>query len=156
MSNYTNSVFDRYPRMNRDGYRQTSNPTPEDGPDDQYNCIAWALGENDRVISNAAGDYYPSTTTRLQLSRELVEICTFYGFEKCESPALEEGYVKIALYGRNDFWKHAARQSPSGKWLSKLGVTGADIEHESPTCVECDAYGTVYCYMRKPLGNATV
>ena len=138
-------IFERYPNLRRDGYEQTSDPTPDDGPSPKYNCVAFALGETDRVVSHAPGDYWPAKS-RLGLLRELVEVFGHHGFEPCKPDELTPG--SVALYARNDFWKHAARKTDDGKWTSKLGVDGEDIAHATPECVLTDGYGGVCCFMR--------
>ena len=77
------------------------------------------------------------------------------GFEPCENGDYEEGFEKIALYvnQRNNV-THAARQKPSGKWISKLGVN-IDIEHGSANSLEDegltdDEYGKVIRFLKRP------
>jgi len=59
---------------------------------------------------------------------------------------------KVAIYVNNDGTpSHAARQLPSGDWVSKLGPN-VDIEHTSPEAVGGDAghgYGRIALYMMR-------
>ena len=66
---------------------------------------------------------------------------------------LESGFVKVALYGSNLFYTHAARQLPNGKWTSKLG-RGEDIEHDSPDDVAAGVYGAVLGVMKRPISSS--
>ena len=54
---------------------------------------------------------------------------------------------RIVIYG-DDLGeaRHAARQTSSGKWASKMGDL-ADIEHDNPEVVEGVLYGTAQRYM---------
>ena len=71
------------------------------------------------------------------------------GFERCDSPELEPGVEKIAVFGDDKFGeaKHVARQCASGKWASKMGDHG-DIEHDLEV-VAGSFFGTVQLIMRK-------
>jgi hypothetical protein len=72
------------------------------------------------------------------------------GYEPCNDGSLEAGFLKIALFadahGRP---QHAARQLPSGKWTSKLGVH-EDISHIL-FGVEGRHYGTVVNYLKRKI-----
>jgi hypothetical protein len=48
--------------------------------------------------------------------------------------------------------KHAARQLPSGRWTSKIGVL-EDIEH-SLRDLEGDEYGTATVLMKRPAARS--
>jgi hypothetical protein len=54
---------------------------------------------------------------------------TALGYAVCEGEAAESGYERIALFALADGKPtHAARQLPTGRWTSKLGIA-EDIEH---------------------------
>ena len=112
---------------------------------DEYNCIAWAAGDNTRWWEHTPGYYWPAV--RSPLIGSLVAVFESIGYSTCESSAIEEGYEKVALYAKQDCWMHAARLLDSGRWTSKLGPD-EDIEHESAECL-ARFYGQVYCYMRR-------
>lgn len=77
-------------------------------------------------------------------------VFTSLGFVECEDGTLEPDVEKIAIYASDtDVPKHAARQLPSGRWVSKLGKS-IDIEHDSEKGVSGDRYGTVAAYMKRP------
>ena len=125
--------------------------------DASYNCIAFAAGDTrrkwDAGMLPEPGYYWPPRAIHndnddiAALKRAFAEI----GYEECMSGDLESGFMKVALYAITiDDWLHATIQEPSGEWSSKLG-NGYDIRHKTPYCVEGPIYGTVACYMRKPL-----
>jgi hypothetical protein len=70
------------------------------------------------------------------------------GYEACADGALEAGFEKVALYGSEQAYTHAARQLPSGKWTSKLGAA-EDIEHDTPEDVAGGLYGPLARFMRR-------
>src|SRR5262249_39356310 len=72
------------------------------------------------------------------------------GFEPCLDGSLESGFEKVALYGDQTFYTHAARQLPSGKWTSKLGEA-EDLEQDTPEDVAFGVYGQVIQFMRRHL-----
>ena len=47
----------------------------------------------------------------------------------------------MAVYAINNEPTHAARQLASGKWASKMGYDGVDIEHDAVDNVEGPGYG---------------
>ena len=84
----------------------------------------------------------------------LIEVYRRRGFESCESDScLEDGYVKIAIYGHNEadgtIWEHVAVQQDSGLWKSKMGIDHEDIEHPRPESVADGFFGQVLCFMRR-------
>lgn len=120
-------------------YRETSPPT------DEYNCIAWAVGDNTKWWSHNVGYEWP--VQRTPLVAGLVALFKSLGFEKCDTPNLEIGFVKVALYEKKDCWTHAARQLESGKWTCKLGPD-EDIEHDTAEAL-CPFYGSIHCFMKR-------
>lgn len=134
-------IDDAFPGLAAESYTITSEPN------EAYNCIAWAAGDQTTWWSHASGYRWPSAG-RTPLIDSLVEVFVGLGFETCEGAAFEEGFEKVALYALGQIWKHAARQLPSGLWTSKLGL-GEDIEHASPEALCGDQYGTTHCIMRR-------
>ena len=122
-------------------HRQTSEP------DVEYNCIAFAAGVIDEWWSHAPGYKWP--VTRSPLARSLVAVFKTLGFRPCDDDAAEPEYDRVALYAKAGMWTHAARQLPSGRWASKLGID-EDIEHDTPECLCGPDYGEVHCIMRRP------
>jgi hypothetical protein len=77
--------------------------------------------------------YWPEGVPRSETVEAFIQAYRTLGYEICDSPALEPGVEKIAIYVNNRVDReptHAARQLPSGKWTSKLG-RAEDIEHDA-------------------------
>lgn len=136
-------IEDGFPNLDRPSFKVTS---PEDG---EYNCIAWAARDDRVWWTHHPGYRWPGYAPRTALVSGLVAVFEGMGYEECESPDLEVGYEKIAIYARHDLWTHAARQLPDGTWTSKLG-DGEDINHAKPQCLIGNTYGDVYCYVKRP------
>jgi len=134
-------IDDAFPGLGLGAYNVTSDPSED------YNCIAWAAGDQSRWWSHAAGYYWPNAN-RTPLVESLVDVFTGLGYEVCEGAILEVGFERIALYALGPLWKHAARQLPTGLWTSKLGMD-EDIQHTTPETLCGDRYGTLHCIMRR-------
>jgi hypothetical protein len=85
-----------------------------------------------------------------------VKVYEALGFQECRTTplgerydsSLEEGYEKVAIYGDQWGYTHAARQLEDGKWASKIGEL-EDIEHDSPEDLTGSDYGSVVKVMEK-------
>ena len=135
------------PHLAAEGYEVTSNPT------DEYNCIAYAVGETDRWWTHAGGDdyYWPEHASSTPSIASLIEVFTGLGYEPCEEAEDEAGFRKVALYAdRQGDWTHVAVKLPEGEWSSKLGLY-EDISHRTPESLDPDFYGEVHCFMRRPI-----
>lgn len=120
---------------------------------DEYNCFAWAAGENDRWWEPAFGQgYYWPLGVPFELSRaSLVAAFETVGYITCPNGDIEEGFEKLAIYEKGGAPQHAARQRPDGSWTSKCGAL-ADLTHElrglegnGP-----EEYGQVAVFMKRP------
>jgi hypothetical protein len=69
-------------------------------------------------------------------------------FVACPDGVPELGLEKIAVYAREGEYTHAARQLPTGKWSSKLGVDVL-IEHDTPEAVAGGVYGAVFQFLKR-------
>jgi hypothetical protein len=123
-----------------------------------YNCFAWAAGEshiwwepNDpRFEPHDGPRYWPPGVSHAFTIVSFVQAFASLGYEECESPDLEPGFEKVALYVDDDGDpSHAARQLESGSWTSKIG-TLEDVEHRSVSGVEGPAYGHAVRFLRRP------
>lgn len=132
-----------FPRLTAANHRVTSPATPD------YNCVAWAAGDTAHWWQ--PGVYWPAETARGDFGiAALKHLFTALGFADCaSSDQLEPGFEKVALYGSDAFYTHAARQLPSGVWTSKLG-RDVDIEHLAPEDVAGGVYGQVIGFMKRP------
>lgn len=136
------NVEAEFPRMGLDDFQETSEP------DDNYNCIAWAVGETDRWWSHVDPYYWPSNAPKSSSIGALVEVFLGEGYENCKDSELEPRFEKVALFAESGQWRHAARQLEDGTWTSKLGVF-QDIEHKSLETLTGTYYGEVYCLLRR-------
>ena len=62
-----------------------------------YNCFAWALGQDDRRF-DPVGGYWPSGLARRLNLQTFIILFEQYGHEICGTGELEEGYEKIAIF----------------------------------------------------------
>ncbi len=132
-----------FPRLRVSDYRITSASTPS------YNCIAWAAGDSLTWWWPSMTAHWPEGA-RLDCSLSaFVSAFAILGYARCDSPKLEPGYEKVALFSSAAGEPtHAARQLPNGRWSSKLG-RDVDIEH-SLSSLEGEQYGQVVCILRRP------
>lgn len=131
-----------FPRLEAEGYRETSKPTCE------YNCIAWAAGDPERWWWPSPEAYWPKGVEEDATIECFVAAFRTRGYERCRDGALEPGFEKVALYAdASGTPTHAARQLPSGRWTSKLGAM-MDLEHTLKG-LEGPAYGTVAAFLRR-------
>ena len=140
-------IDEQMPLLAAEGYEVTSEAT------DEYNCIAYVVGETDRWWSHLAdADYYwPEHASRTPFIQSLIEAFAGLGYEPCEDASDEPGFSKVALYAdAQGHWTHAAVQLLDGQWSSKLGIY-EDISHRAPESLDPDFYGGVHCLMRRPL-----
>ncbi len=131
-------------------YKVTSSPTKD------YNCIAWALGEDDRCWGPfVRRDYWPKDLPRDVHVSTIATVFRRRGFEPCDDEELEGGFEKIAVFGEEGEFTYVALQLPSGRWTSKLGKN-CDIEHNLNDLTQRRSswasyrYGQIVGYMRRP------
>jgi hypothetical protein len=119
--------------------------------DDRYNCIAFAAGDvRAWWWPDAAGeDNWPVGVARAVTVEAFRDAFATLGYAVCDDEQLEAGYEKIALFALAGAPKHAARQLPSGCWVSKLGLS-EDIEHALHDLTGM-VYGSVVLLMKRPL-----
>ncbi|MEE3717624.1 hypothetical protein V2H45_12740 [Tumidithrix elongata RA019] len=135
-----------WPNLAMTKYEITSRYTSE------YNCLAWAVGEDDCWWSPLPEEdyYWPEGVPREHTLQAFVKAYQIYGYEICDSSELEIGFEKIAIYVKvSEEPQHVARQLPSGMWTSKLGRY-EDIEHELDGLVG-ELYGSVRQCMKRAL-----
>lgn len=121
--------------------------------DAKYNCAAFAAGETDVWWEPIRPDgYWPPDAPHEFTIEAYATAYRSVGFEICESSNSEPGFEKLALYGEDGEFVHAALQLPSGRWTSKLGRS-EDIEHDTLEQLEGkgkDEYGFVVAFMKRP------
>lgn len=137
-----------FPRLAAGGYHPKSERTTD------YNCIAWAAGEDHRRWDPAPGYYWPPGIERDDRVETLIKVFESLGYVRCpqidaSATAVEPGTAKVAIYAdiEADAWTHAARQLPNGRWTSKLGDF-EDIEHDTLEGLEGGVYMNLNCIMK--------
>ena len=138
-----------FPLLDAEGWTQTS------PADNKYNCIAWAVGENQRWWWPwcLPPVFWPDTPGEDPSLDTFARAFASLSFERCDDGRLEHGWEKIALYVHEGEVTHAARQLPTGRWTSKLGKN-VDIEH-TLRGLEGPLYGRVVCFMKRPTRSST-
>jgi hypothetical protein len=119
----------------------------------RYNCIAWAVGDDQKwwwPSPYVEKYYWPPNAPREETVHAFLAAFASLGFESCDSPSLEPGYQKVALFVKSAKPTHAARQLADGRWTSKLGRL-EDIVHDTIEAIVGDAYGEVTHYLRRPV-----
>lgn len=109
--------------------------------DVRYNCIAWAAGADSQWWEPSPGGHWPPGIKRGLTLDAFIQAFAALGYEPCETDELERGVEKVAFFVSHGEVTHAARQLPSGRWTSKLGVD-VDIEHALRS-LEGGVYGEV-------------
>src|SRR5437867_2269659 len=101
----------RFPNLDFSSTQKTSEA------DGDYNCIAWAAGEDDRKWwpDRNQQAHWPKDVCRETTLNRFIEAFQTLGYEPCNSEEFDQGFEKIALYadaaGRPT---HAARQLAAG------------------------------------------
>ena len=117
-----------------------------------YNCIAWAAGTDERWWwpDNQYTAYWPDGVPREETIAAFIQAYSLAGYISCDTCAYESGFEKIVIYtDERGKPTHAARQTPTGRWTSKLG-NWEDIEHDRPDNLVGRHYGRVTVIMKRP------
>lgn len=129
---------------------------PESKATDFYNCIAWAVRNEEDVIWPDEDEQWgwPPQVERQETLAALQGFFLLSGFKACGvDTKFQEGLEKVALYVLEGRAKHAARQLPSGRykgqWTSKLGG-GADVRHSTAEALQGKYYGMISSVMARP------
>jgi hypothetical protein len=139
------SLEEMFPGLRGQSYQIRS---PRDG---KYNCIAFAAG-----VSSCwwwpdwtEEDTWPAGVARVETVAAFRDAFGTLGYGVCDDDRLEAGYEKVALFALAGMPKHAARQLPSGRWISKLGAR-EDIEHGLHDLTGM-VYGSVVLLLKRSL-----
>lgn len=121
-----------------------------------YNCIAWAMGMNDRWVDHELipWHWWPDGVQRNKSKQALQDAFIALGFEETTNPDYENGYDKVALYANLDGWTHAAKIVDSIRYHSKFGALN-DAFHSGGNTLSI-GYGCVYSYMRRATADAHI
>lgn len=137
------SLKAEFPCLTEANYHVTS---PQDV---QYNCIAWAAGENDVWWwpDDMLYAYWPDTVPRQTTMAAFIQAFSTKGYYPSDDGSLEEGFEKVALYAINERPTHAAKQLCDGNWTSKLGQNH-DISH-AIDALDGPQYGSVALFLKR-------
>jgi len=139
-------LYLEYPRLSSSEHKITSEAT------DRYNCVAWVDRTTDRWFEPEI--YWPDAVPVPQGAEDLdcyLALFRHWGFEDCDSPDLEDGFLKIAIFAVGQEFEHVAKQLPSGNWSSKGGVL-YDFRHRDLDALgDCRAMRRAepVCYMKR-------
>lgn len=137
-----------FPGLRTSPFRVTSPATRD------YNCIAWAAGDTahwwwpDPDPDNAA-IFWPPSARREETLDAFTAAFAALGYVPSSGEEPEPGFEKVALFACGAVPTHAARQLPSGRWTSKLGLS-EDIEHDLHA-VSGEVYGKVVLVLKRPI-----
>ena len=132
------------------GNHSVQSPVTED-----YNCIAWAAGSDDsQVWPDNEDSEWPTGLPQEETVESFVAYYESLGYQLCDGSDLEEGFLKVAIYLLDGEPTHASRQLPTGKWTSKIGREGPDIEHDDLSCIQGSSYGQVLVFLRRATPEA--
>lgn len=134
-------------------------------PNFLYNCIGFAIGYEDIWVapsqrSSIPWFWWPETVAFNDSPGSLIATFQYFGFEICTDDLPEDGYDKVALYSKDDHWKHAARIIGVNLYHSKLGES-YDILHRRGDVLNRskkpeDSYGEPFTYMRRRIEDKTI
>ena len=122
-------------------------------PDDRYNCIAWAFGDNQRFWWPSPRAYWPMDCTGRTVKQAFEEWLAFDGWLLSDDNSYKSELAKIALYELNGRPTHASRLLPCNLWTSKLGKS-LDLAHQLAD-LEGPLYGMVAGVYQKPTGRTS-
>ncbi len=114
-----------------------------------YNCIAYAMGMEDRWVDSAGlpWHWWPPVHKGTNES-DLVDAFRYFGFEECGmDDSVDANYDKVALYCNADGWTHAARVVGDGVYHSKFGAS-YNGTHSRGDVLQAQ-YGNPFVIMRR-------
>ena len=129
------------------------------GGTSDYNCIAWAAGEDRRwwEPDEDGIEYWPPGIPREYTVQVYIAAFESLGYTKCEDEGLEAGFEKVAVYAREGEPTHASRQLDDGTWTSKIGKL-SEIVHAFEA-LNGDEYGSpvqILRRVRRPPGTGSM
>jgi hypothetical protein len=138
-----------FPNLTPTNHVQTSEK------DANYNCVAWAAGHQDKhwwPDPDGMGNW--PIANRDETVACFVDAYIAIGYESCpnDDPAHDPEYEKVAIFAQGAEPTHAARQKSNGKWTSKMGTDGIDIEHDWGA-VDGPSYGRPVRVLRRKISQ---
>lgn len=116
-----------------------------------YNCIAWAAGEDDRWWWPAQQPhaYWPPGVPRVETVEAFIKAFSTKNYIPCVDGTHQPNIEKVVLYvDGSGKPTHMARQLPTGQWTSKCGPW-CDISHHNPEVVAGGVYGTAAIFLAR-------
>ncbi|MFZ0704532.1 MAG: hypothetical protein WAM71_02930 [Candidatus Korobacteraceae bacterium] len=110
--------------------------------DFNYDCLAWALGSNQLPFWKEKGGFWPWPEIPDDTADGWAQFCVKHGFVQTQGSDFVVGFEKIVIMRNDENDLHAARSDRNGRWKSKLGCWGPDIDHDGLAGLE-KAYGKV-------------
>lgn len=132
-----------------------------------YNCIAFAMGFNDRWVDNRTdipGHWWPPECECDNSPNSLIAAFKYMRFIECDDESPEDGFDKVALYMLDEHidpisgvlipaqWTHAAKVLSNNEFHSKMGEEN-DIHHSAGAVFAGTCYGRIYQFMKRPIGD---
>jgi hypothetical protein len=132
-----------FPNLKSTGYNVTSPYDPN------YNCIAWAAGDTSVwwEPDPMGVCYWPRGVPRAYSVKAYRAAYRKIGYKDVSDENLDPALNKVAIYTKQGYPMHAARQLDDGRWTSKLGKN-VDIEHDIRG-LDGIQYGTVEIILKK-------
>lgn len=114
-----------------------------------YNCIAWAANINtERFWPDPYGGYkWPDDIIFEESLEAFIQFYNKHDYKLSDNGQYKDGFIKIAIFTKDDVPTHAARQISENNWTSKLG-DHIDVKH-SLESLENGFYGDVAVFMEK-------
>jgi len=156
MGTLPDDVYQHFPKLRNAEHEKTSERTY--GKPIQYNCLAWAAGDNLNWWETRAEWYWPTDyPPDLEFEPDIpinivMDALRAVGFQRCDDSEYVPGHDTVALYASDGIFKHAARRISDQAWTSKLGDF-EDIEHATLECLSEYGYGKPTMFMRRTSCN---
>jgi hypothetical protein len=118
--------------------------------DFNYNCLSWALCYDTRYLDRGDGCHWPWDDASEETAEGWARVCEHHRFTivATNDVSFVMGIEKVAILRNAAGDLHAARQSQDGKWKSKLGSWGPDIDHNDLESLAV-GYGNVVFVLQK-------
>ena len=113
-----------------------------------YNCLSWALSCDTFPFENAKGAVWPWKNIPDDTADGWAKVLQIHGFEDTPNADFLPGFEKVAIFQDDGGGLHAARSDSAGRWKSKLGDMGPDIDHDDLDSLQ-SGYGTLVRFLRR-------
>lgn len=136
-----------FPKLHSANHKIDSPPTTN------YNCVAWAAGDTEKVWWPKGYKYWPPSVPKEETVDAFLTAFMLLGYKECLNGAQELGYEKVALFAKIGAFgllmpTHMSRQLENGDWTSKIGAA-EDIIHQEVSNLAGPVYGHPVKYMKR-------